>query len=51
MLMADGKAVCVLVPGDREVDLKRFQENLGGIHELRVCEDADFKVFRQSRLE
>jgi prolyl-tRNA synthetase len=45
MLMADGKAVCVLVPGDREVDLKRFQENLGGIHELRVFEDADFEKF------
>ena len=45
MLMADNKAVCVLVPGDREVDLKRFQENLGGIHELRVFEDADFAKF------
>lgn len=45
MLMADNKAVCVLVPGDREVDLKRFQENLGGIHELRVFEDADFEKF------
>jgi len=45
MLMADNKAVCVLVPGDREVDLKRFQENLGGIHELRVFEDTDFAKF------
>ena len=45
MLMADDKAICVLVPGDREVDLKRFQENLGGIHELRVFEDADFAKF------
>jgi prolyl-tRNA synthetase len=45
MLMADNKAICVLVPGDREVDLKRFQENLGGIHELRVFEDADFAKF------
>jgi prolyl-tRNA synthetase len=45
MLMADNKAVCVLVPGDREVDLKRFQENLGGVHELRVFEDADFAKF------
>jgi prolyl-tRNA synthetase len=42
MLIADGKAISVLVPGDREVDLKRFQENLGGIHELRTFEDADF---------
>ena len=45
MLMADGKALSVLVPGDREVDLKRFQENLGGIHELRTFEDADFAKF------
>ena len=45
MLMADNKAICVLVPGDREVDLKRFQENLGGIHELHVFEDADFVKF------
>jgi prolyl-tRNA synthetase len=45
MLMADGNAISVLVPGDREVDLKRFQENLGGIHELRVFEDADFAKF------
>jgi len=45
MLMADYKAICVLVPGDREVDLKRFQENMGGIHELRVFEDADFAKF------
>jgi prolyl-tRNA synthetase len=45
MLIADGKAISVLVPGDREVDLKRFQENLGGIHELRIFEDADFAKF------
>jgi prolyl-tRNA synthetase len=45
MLIADGKAISVLVPGDREVDLKRFQENLGGIHELRTFEDADFEKF------
>ena len=45
MLMADGKAISVLVPGDREVDLKRFQENLGGIHELRTFEEADFAKF------
>jgi prolyl-tRNA synthetase len=47
MLMADNKAISVLVPGDREVDLKRFQENLGGIHELRVFEEADFDKFPQ----
>ena len=45
MLIADGKAISVLVPGDREVDLKRFQENFGGIHELRTFEDADFAKF------
>lgn len=45
MLIADGKAISVLVPGDREVDLKRFQENLGGIHELRTFEDDDFAKF------
>jgi len=42
MLVADGKAIAVLVPGDREVDLKRMQENLAGVHELRVFEEADF---------
>ena len=42
MLMADGTPIAVLVPGDREVDLKRLQENLGGVHELRVFEEADF---------
>jgi prolyl-tRNA synthetase len=45
MLIADGKAISVLVPGDREVDLKRFQENCGGIHELRTFEDSDFAKF------
>jgi prolyl-tRNA synthetase len=45
MLIADGKAISVLVPGDREVDLKRFQENCGGIHELRTFEEADFAKF------
>jgi prolyl-tRNA synthetase len=45
MVMADNKAIAILVPGDREVDLKRFQENCGGIHELRTFEDADFAKF------
>jgi prolyl-tRNA synthetase len=36
MLVADGKAIAVLVPGDREVDLKRMQENLAG------GQEADF---------
>lgn len=45
MLVADGSAISVLVPGDREVDLKRLQENLIGVHELRVFEEADFAKF------
>lgn len=45
MMMADGKAISVLVPGDREVDLKRFQENCGGIHDLRTFEESDFAKF------
>ena len=42
LLVADGKAISVLVPGDREVDLKRFQANLAGVHELRLFDDQDF---------
>lgn len=42
LLMADGKPICVLVPGDREVDLKRVQANLSGVTELALFEDADF---------
>lgn len=42
LLVADGKNIAVLVPGDREVDLKRLQANLPGIQELRLFEDADF---------
>jgi prolyl-tRNA synthetase len=42
MLMADEKPISVLVPGDREVDLKRLQANLLGVKEIRVFEDADF---------
>ena len=45
MLMADEKAICVLVPGDREVDLKRLQANLAGVQELRTFENADFEKF------
>ncbi len=47
MLVADGRALAVLVPGDREVDLKRMQENLSGVHELRVFEEADFAKYPQ----
>ena len=43
MLMADEKAISVLVPGDREVDLNRLQANLPGVVELRInreyCDD------------
>ena len=42
LLMADNKAISVLVPGDREVDLKRLQAGLSGVEELRVFEEADF---------
>jgi prolyl-tRNA synthetase len=45
LLMADGKAISVLVPGDREVDLKRLKANLPGVQELRLFEDADFAKF------
>jgi prolyl-tRNA synthetase len=46
MLMADEKPIAVLVPGDREVDLKRLQANLAGVNELRVFEEADFAKFK-----
>ena len=46
MLMADEKPIAVLVPGDREVDLKRLQANLAGVSEIRVFEDADFAKFK-----
>ena len=42
LLMADGQPISVLVPGDREVDLKRLEANLPGVQELRLFEDADF---------
>jgi prolyl-tRNA synthetase len=45
MLMADEKAISVLVPGDREVDLKRVGANLAGVSELRLFEDGDFAKF------
>jgi prolyl-tRNA synthetase len=45
LLMADDKAISVLVPGDREVDLKRLQAGLVGVTELRLFEDEDFKKF------
>ena len=45
MIMADDKAISVLVPGDREVDLKRLGANLAGVSELRLFEDGDFVKF------
>jgi prolyl-tRNA synthetase len=42
LLMADGEPICILVPGDREVDLKRVEANLPGVKELRLFEDEDF---------
>ena len=45
LLMADGKAISVLVPGDREVDLKRVGANLAGVQDLRLFEDEDFAKY------
>jgi prolyl-tRNA synthetase len=42
LLIADGEPICVLVPGDREVDVKRLQANLSGVTDLRLFEDDDF---------
>ena len=42
LLVADGKNIAVLVPGDREVDLKRLEANLPGVIDIRLFEDADF---------
>jgi prolyl-tRNA synthetase len=45
MLMVDGKPYAILVPGDREVDLKRVEANLAGANEIRIFEEDDFKKF------
>lgn len=45
LLMADGEAISILVPGDREVDLKRVVANLPGLQELRLFEEDDFAKF------
>ena len=47
LLMADGEAISVLVPGDREVDLKRLGANLHGIEDLRLFEEADFATRKE----
>ena len=46
LLMADGEAIAILVPGDREVDLKRVAANLAGVQELRLFEDEDFAKYQ-----
>ena len=45
LLMADGVAISVLVPGDREVDLKRVGANLAGVKDLRLFEESDFAKY------
>jgi prolyl-tRNA synthetase len=42
LLVADGKTISVLVPGDREVDLKRLAANLPGVQEIRLFDESDF---------
>ena len=42
LLIADGEPISVLVPGDREVDVKRVQAHLPGVKELRLFDDEDF---------
>lgn len=42
LLVADKRNISVLVPGDREVDLKRLEANLPGVLDIRLFEDADF---------
>lgn len=45
LLMADGEAISILVPGDREVDVKRVGANLPGVKEIRLFEEEDFAKF------
>ena len=45
LVYIDDVATAVLVPGDREVDLKRLQAGLTGVSEIRLFEDEDFKKF------
>ncbi len=47
LFIADGEPICILVPGDREVDLKRVEANLPGVKELRLFEDEDFAKRRE----
>jgi prolyl-tRNA synthetase len=45
LVMVDGVATSVLVPGDREVDLKRLGANLAGAQDIRIFEDEDFAQY------
>ncbi len=45
LIMADEKPISVLVPGDREVDLKRLGANLSGVKDVRLFEDAVFAKY------
>ena len=47
LLMADGVAISILVPGNREVDVKRLQANLSGVKDLRLFEEADFATRKE----
>jgi len=45
LVMVDGVATSILVPGDREVDLKRLGANLPGAQDIRIFEEEDFVKF------
>ena len=45
LVMVDEVATSILVPGDREVDLKRVGANLPGAKDVRLFEDEDFQKF------
>ncbi len=45
LVMVDDVATAILVPGDREVDLKRVGANLPGAKDVRLFEDEDFQNF------
>ena len=45
LVMVDDVATSILVPGDREVDLKRVGANLPGAKDVRLFEDEDFQKF------
>jgi prolyl-tRNA synthetase len=45
LVMVDDVATVILVPGDREVDLKRVGANLPGAKDVRLFEDEDFQKF------